>query len=276
MSELWNHCWFGEDKISLRNKLKAYNILPEVLRNFITLKTNNCQLSMINQKIDFKNDLYVLTSEREDNSYLCLDVSKKGEPVVGKIGDVQVINSNFEFSWSSLVCNRDWFSSQSCSIIKPVDYTKQCFKLPTNIYGYKVKFENKILILTQNGDYNQYMGSCNSKIIHKKDQCFSKEIKLVGRRYHSSGIYLQARAKSHNSLGYLVISLNCTSSVKITIPCNNEYHYYMLSDTEDCEGVLDQTSYESDFNKITIEEHDNNLIHMLDLNKSTSAIYLLV
>lgn len=262
-------CWFGEDHISFGKSMSVYRIAMDGFRESAYLKDSNCQLKVLNTfSLDYVK-LAVVKSDTGD--YLCNEVSPRGDPTKGMIGDVQMLGEDIIFDWESVVCDSDWFSSSSCRVLRNQRLEEACKRLPTVVGSLSFSIHDRQVKISQSIGRMSIIGQCQENFVFSQNECFETSFAIIGSR--NSGFELTLSAKSHslNSSSSMEMLLNCSRQIKLNFACDGRYHFFPVEDDFGCNGVEDLTKTTKNFGLTSVLSGDDHPILMFKLHDKNYA-----
>jgi len=236
-------CWYGQDLVRLGDKVKIYDV-PESKILATDVTDNHCQIGLIGGN-HLHNENFKVALFR-DNYYLCKYASDRLKPVMGTVGDIQVLDDSYLFDWDAIKCDEDWFSNKSCKLIKP-DIMTQCQKFPFTMGPVEYKINDNTIQRLVTSYMLSIAGTCKEDFVEKAEACFETELTLVGVQHSGLELSLAAKSFSINLTGTLEIDLNCTTLKHITLPCDGHFHFFEINDVESCKGITNLTKIMSNF-----------------------------
>lgn len=267
-------CKLGRDIIYLDRSYKMYS-LDGVKDKLQINKFQNEHCSVIlasNPIVNFHNNRVV---NYLGNWFLCNDVSNKGHPVLGSLGSVQSINGKFSVDWNGFKCNEDWFGEDNCKYKKHGLIEEVCVPLPNNVNGINYYIHNDELFFSTDSQVLTIIGSCKSKLIHSKSECYDVEVEIYGHRYSEYGLFVRTRAKSKTLSELGEVKINCTNEHTFQFVCNDKYHNFPISSLETCDGIKDESTRQGfTYNEMSFDA--NNLITNLNLHSTTHALSVFI
>lgn len=206
-------------------------------------------------------------------AYLCPIISPRGGPISGVIEDIQVSGTSFRFDWKSIKCDGDWFRSEKCLTLHPSAVSTRCMEMPALIGGVKYHYKDGSVYASLDSSPSMVIGSCQGGLISHESNCFNFKVRLVGSRGSQQGLAMLASADSKEGIGFVLISLNCSSNLSIHLPCDSRDHYTSISEAEKCHGITDDTKSLEGFTSFTKEEAKVDLISFLHLHNPHVALF---
>lgn len=261
-------CWHGEDRVTLGPVMSVFKADTRLLLE-TTIGLNCKGASSQSIKSSLVNTYIV---KKGIEAYVCSEVSARGSPEMGLIGDIQLISQDFLFNWKSIKCDEDWFSSKLCSSTHASEVSSSCIKIPGVYQGLNIQLTQEGLMVTDGDEPRLMVGSCASELISHEEECYGTKIEMIGSKMSGYGLSIIVETCSKSRQGYYILPLNCTLEKILEVPCDCKKHIMMISEDDACTGVVNHVTTSKGFGQLVISEHEPSVVETLGLHNSTYAL----
>lgn len=261
-------CWHGEDRVTLGPLMSVYRVDTKL--QLETTQGLNCKGTSSQSIMSSLMGVYII--KKGTKAFACSEVSPRGSPKTGLIGDLQLVSQDFLFDWESIKCDEDWFSSKQCTSTHASIISSSCVEIPGVYRGLKIQLTQEGLSILEDYEPRLMVGTCSSELISHEEECYGTRVEMIGSRMSGYGVSIIVESCSKSRKGYYSLPLNCSMQKVIEVLCDCSKHIMMISEDDACTGIANHVTTSNGFGRLVVSEHAPSVIETLGLHNSTYAL----